>query len=47
MFVCMVCHEKMKGEKIWHDFKDSWGKCEICGHVTGCADCRCHHLNIR
>lgn len=46
MFICIECHDKMREPKAQHDFKDSWGICEMCGHNAGCADCRCYHLGI-
>ena len=46
MFVCKECHDAMKipcpftwAEEIFL----SYGKCETCGKVAGCYDCKAHH----
>jgi hypothetical protein len=38
MFICQPCHAAST-RTCPHDFKDSWGPCEVCGITKGCADC--------
>lgn len=47
MFICQGCHPetscKLCGGPDHHDFKDSFGRCEVCHESGGCADCHHHH----
>ena len=47
MFICKNCHPNTKCSRCGgldsHDFKDSFGNCEVCKQRTGCADCVHYH----
>lgn len=48
MFICQNCHPQTTcslcgGPDNHFDFKDSYGRCEVCTQTTGCTECFHHH----
>lgn len=40
MFICDSCHKKIYKVDCLGFFR-SFGRCENCGHASGCSDCHC------
>jgi len=43
MFLCKDCHIHGDGVCKLEELAQSYGKCENCGSVESCTDCKWHH----